>query len=372
MKNKYKWVAIDDFALRRRHHYGTIMIDLKTRKVIDLIESRNIDEVSDWLKTFTSIELVSRDGARSYKNAIQKAHPKAVQVSDRFHLVKSLVEKASKEIESIMPAYILKYDKDIKRDNPKKPTYKTLDKKERLRQVRKRYSTCRNMAQIAREFKLNQRTVKKYVSEKWVPENYRLTPSILDRVRSSIEIWMDQNLTMAEMHRRISAKGISTSYENVKHYVHKIASKENQNHSSVRVKIHRKHFIKLLYNKGISELGLSNIEQNELKNHLKQNKKIQDIIDTVTEFRIILASQRLPLFKKWIERTKTYQFKHIETFINTIGQDQDAIFNAVLLNENNGIAEGKINKLKRIKREMYGRCSFELLKHKIFLSESST
>jgi len=66
------------------------------------------------------------------------------------------------------------------------------------------------------------------------------------------------------------------------------------------------------------------------------------------------------------------EFKHINKFINTLYKDQDAIFNAVLLKENNGIAEGKINKLKRIKREMYGRCSFELLRNKIFLLELST
>ena len=66
------------------------------------------------------------------------------------------------------------------------------------------------------------------------------------------------------------------------------------------------------------------------------------------------------------------EFKHINKFINTLYKDQDAIFNAVLLNENNGIVEGKNNKLKQIKREMYGRSSFELLRSKDSLSKSST
>jgi hypothetical protein len=59
----------------------------------------------------------------------------------------------------------------------------------------------------------------------------------------------------------------------------------------------------MLYNKGVSELGVSIREQNEIKHYLKQNKRIQKIIDTVTQFRIILASKSLPLFKQWMQQT---------------------------------------------------------------------
>ncbi|MEG1146926.1 MAG: transposase, partial [Bacilli bacterium] len=53
--SKPKIVCIDDFALKKRHTYGTILIDMESRKVIDLIESRELEVVSEWLKKFKNI-----------------------------------------------------------------------------------------------------------------------------------------------------------------------------------------------------------------------------------------------------------------------------------------------------------------------------
>jgi transposase len=75
-------VCIDDFAIKKRQTYGTIMIDM--------IFSREVNEVTNWLKTYPNIQIVSRDGSVTYNNAISSAHPKAVQISDRFHLLKNL------------------------------------------------------------------------------------------------------------------------------------------------------------------------------------------------------------------------------------------------------------------------------------------
>ena len=93
-----KRVCVDDFALRKRFSYGTVMVDLDTHRIIDLIPSRDTDDVRVWLKKFPNIEVVSRDGAQIYAHAVQKAHPEVVQVSDRFHLIKGLCEAVDKYI----------------------------------------------------------------------------------------------------------------------------------------------------------------------------------------------------------------------------------------------------------------------------------
>ena len=80
-------VCIDDFAIKKRESYGTIMVDIETHRVIDLIPSRECNDVVEWLKTYPNLKVVSRDGSITYRNAITKAHPEAVQVSDRFHLL---------------------------------------------------------------------------------------------------------------------------------------------------------------------------------------------------------------------------------------------------------------------------------------------
>lgn len=68
------------------------MIDISTHKIVDMINSRDHVDVVEWLKTFPNIKTVSRDGSISYRNAIKEAHPDAIQVSDRFHLLKNLTE----------------------------------------------------------------------------------------------------------------------------------------------------------------------------------------------------------------------------------------------------------------------------------------
>ena len=79
-------MCIDDFALKKRHNYGTVMIDIETHQIIDMINSREEEDVTEWLKSYPNLEVISRDGGIMYKSASDKSHPKAIHVSDRFHI----------------------------------------------------------------------------------------------------------------------------------------------------------------------------------------------------------------------------------------------------------------------------------------------
>ena len=94
-KSSITKVCVDDFALRKRFSYGTVMVDLESHRIIDLIPSRETADVAKWLAAFPNIQVVSRDGAAIYSSAAD-SHPDAVQVSDRFHLIKGLSEAITK------------------------------------------------------------------------------------------------------------------------------------------------------------------------------------------------------------------------------------------------------------------------------------
>lgn len=68
------------------------MVDINTHAIIDMLESREQAEVVEWLKSYPNIMIVSRDGSITYHNSITEAHPNAVQISDRFHLLKNLTD----------------------------------------------------------------------------------------------------------------------------------------------------------------------------------------------------------------------------------------------------------------------------------------
>lgn len=91
-KRCIKEVCIDDFALKKRRSYGTVMVDVSSHRIIDMIDSREYDDVKKWLKSYPNLQIVSRDGSITYHNAITDAHPNALQVSDRFHILKNLTD----------------------------------------------------------------------------------------------------------------------------------------------------------------------------------------------------------------------------------------------------------------------------------------
>jgi transposase len=85
-------LGIDDWAWRKGHHYGTILCDLEKRKVIDLLPDRESETVLRWLRQHPGTEIVSRDRGGIYAEATRKAAPGAVQVANRWHLLRNLSE----------------------------------------------------------------------------------------------------------------------------------------------------------------------------------------------------------------------------------------------------------------------------------------
>ena len=105
-KSSVTKVCVDDFALRKRFSYRTVMVDLESHRIIDLIPSRETSDVAKWLAAFPNIQVVLRDGAAIYSSAATDSHPDAVQASDRFHLIKGLSEAINKYIIREFPARI--------------------------------------------------------------------------------------------------------------------------------------------------------------------------------------------------------------------------------------------------------------------------
>jgi transposase len=85
-------LGIDDFAMRRGDSYGTILVNIETGKLLDLLPDRTAEAVLPWLASHQEIEVVSRDRASAYADAVKRALPHATQVADRYHLVQNLRE----------------------------------------------------------------------------------------------------------------------------------------------------------------------------------------------------------------------------------------------------------------------------------------
>ncbi|MCC6630160.1 MAG: ISL3 family transposase [Chloroflexi bacterium] len=92
-------LGVDDWCWRRGHRYGTILIDHERRRVVDLLPDRTADGLARWLAAHPGVELVTRDRAGAYADGIRRGAPDAVQIADRFHVVKNVGEALARVLQ---------------------------------------------------------------------------------------------------------------------------------------------------------------------------------------------------------------------------------------------------------------------------------
>ena len=112
------------------------------------------------------------------------------------------------------------------------------------------------------------------------------------------------------------------------------------------------------------------ITNDQLYEIYRQYPDLKMLFYCLKEFRALLLKNSNSSLNEWLNNAEKLEIQELETFINGIRNDQDAVENAIRYSYSNGLAEGSVNKLKSIKRIMYGRCQFNLLRSKVLLLES--
>jgi transposase len=381
-------LSVDDFAFRRGTRYGTVLVDLERRTLVDVLPNRSADTFARWLMEHPGVEIVSRDRGGEYAEAARRAAPYAVQVADRFHLLKNLrdvvlrVFKQHTEVLDLVPTPALHFQR---------LTNLRLDRrasKERMReQVRKLYRSIHTLskkgiknAQIARTLGIHRHTVEKYLACKTQPQRRHFTKKVSALAPYEDYIlrrWKQGCRNAAQIHREITEQGYPGAYQNIVRITRYLKEQEVSGEPLPDASAG----ISAGHASGILVKIPENRSEEEIRT-LRRLKAIHRVTERCCtlfeEFAGMLRDeeqrsdeQARRQLEEWTERAKASGIAQLKAFAVKLLQDTEAVVATMTLPYSQGQTEGRINKLKLVKRSMYGRGNFDLLRQRVLYASAA-
>nr|WP_089409093.1 ISL3 family transposase [Granulicella rosea] len=368
-------LGIDDWAWRKGHRYGTILCDLETRKVVDLLPDRDANTVAAWLQQHPGTEIVSRDRGGIYAEAARRAAPRAVQVADRWHLLRNLSEALRHALAphhhlfaqaamacrpgepDPIPAPIAPWSQRellVQQANRQR-------RYERWEQVRElSLKTGESDQELARQLGIDHRTVKKFRTAELYPEaKPRVRESMVDDYAS----YLDQRLSEGcrssmTLWRELRERGFRGQVNGVRYWLRQRRSYRTRAASPPQRPALRASPRQIVW----FILKATPAAKDLLQEVYRKAPEIGRVAELATSFFRIFRERSLEALPAWLEAA---QATALAGFAAGLERDIDAVREALRLPWSQGHVEGQVHRLKLIKRQMYGRAGFDLLRLRV-------
>lgn len=370
---KVQHIGIDDWAFKKKKTYGTLICDLVTQRPIDILPDRDANTLSKWLKKHPHITLVSRDRSNVYARAISSTLPHATQVVDRWHLVKNVYDALIRWINAKYPNGLKieeeSKDENASCDNRHKTKYEIKreeayeKKKQNIIKAKDLFAQGYNKTQISKIMSLDRGTVKKYVEmEEIILQNRRMKNNIAIPYMATIKKLLAERVKVKTIYHSIVNEGYTGSERFLRYIITHHCGNKKKHHVPIVSRLGKVNLSMLLWKK---EDDFTEVQKKLLKEYINPNQKLMHIRDLTQQFRTALDAKEPLLLSKWlhrIEEEKDECYFEVAVLMKT---DIKEINNALIYRYSNGLLEGNINRLKTIKRQMYGRAKFDLLRKKV-------
>jgi transposase len=351
-------LGVDDFALRRGQVYATILIDAETGQRVDVVAGRTADVVEAWLRDHPGVEVVCRDGSGAYGEAVRQALPGAVQAGDRWHLWHGLAEAAGKEVAAHASCWAAA-------GPPVKQGTRAETTAQRWREVHDLLGKGVGLLECSRRLGLSVNTVKRYARaaepERLVrAPQYR--PTLVDPYRDHLRARRaeDPAVPVLRLLAEIREQGYTGSMNLLYRYISQGRVESDRPHLSSR------RVTRLLLTR---PEALSDAQQALLGKLTAACPEMTSLADLIRSFAALLKPDpgNDAKLQAWTQAAQATDLPSIYAFTRGLNLDLAAVTAAVTLPFHNGRTEGVNTKTKMIKRQMYGRAGFTLLRHRILL-----
>ena len=377
-------LGVDEFALRKGHSYGTLLIDVETRRPVDILPERSADSFAAWLSARPGTELICRDRAGVYSDGGTRGAPGAIQVADRWHLWHNLgeaVERAVSRHREYLPAAVAAQGHagaaqpaPAPLPGPAPPRAGRIAERTRARhaEVHRLLTEGRTLTEIAARLGLSRNTVRRFAraaspEELLVHDGTGRRASILDAHATYLrERWNSGCTNAAQLWQEIRDRGYPGSRRQVRGYLVRfrgnavvpapppVPPKVRAVTAWIMTRPDR----------------LDDADRASLDAILAASPQLAAVTASVRAFAAIMNEKRgRRLLEPWMTAALATGEPALRSFVTGLRADQDAVTNGLSLPWSSGAVEGHVNRIKMLKRQMYGRASPDLLRRRVLLAD---
>ena len=396
-------LGVDDFALRKRQIYGTVLIDLEHRQPVTLLADRPAATVAQWLRAHPGVEVIARDRSQAYADGARQGAPAATQVADRFHLLQNLREALDQVF--LTHEHALEAVNTLRRQQsvlltegavavpvpppvePPTPAQQRAGQRQARRQalhtqVWALHHQGWTAPAIAQHVGLSLRTVQRDLRSATFAGRKRRSDrgeSVLNPYKPYLlERWNAGCYTAMRLFRDLRQRGYAGGYGVVAAYARRLRQAQGlppgrrcprrslpmvAEPPSQPLTPRRATWLVLR-----RETKRTEAEAQQLAHLRAQQAAVAEAIDLAQDFTRLVRQRQPERLDPWLQRATTSTVDAIRRFATGLYEDYEAVKAGVTLPWSSGPVEGHINRLKMLKRQMFGRARLDLLSRRFVLA----
>lgn len=383
-------LGVDDFALRKGHVYGTVLVNMENGDVVDMLPDREAGTVEAWLKAHPGAAVICRDRAGAYAEGARNGAPAAIQVADRWHMWHNLAGYAEKTVgrhracllEAARETAAVGDEDDAAGEEAQDagPQHQAppdesspeprlaVRTRERYADIRARLDAGQSKAAIIRATGLSPKTVNRFARAESIDEllvKALARESRLDEFKPYLcRRWNEGARDASVLHTELRQQGWNGSARTVRRYLAPFRKADAAPEPPPAVPRTRQ-ITKLLLTRPDH---LDADEQEQLADIRAQCPHLDALARHVTAFAEMMTGRTgSTALDNWLAAVGADDQPELHSFATGIRQDKEAVLNGLSLPYSSGRVEGTVNKIKTVKRQMYGRAAFPLLRRRVMM-----